>query len=617
MKTVTSHLMRAIVLTLCLLPAAAGAQVSIRALNLSGSSCAGRDMTVTFGLSRGHTVEVGRQEATLGHSERIFLPDGVMCDGSCSYRSPVTFTAFADTATIRSVENIKYVRLNLEHSFIGDIYINITCPNGQEADLMRFAGSGSSACDNAIPSRSRRWLNGNNMGEDTYFGMAFDRENTQEPCNPYAQGNQPGTGWNYCWSSNTTSGYHYASGDGIIYRAGHSHQGRVDSSNVAAHTNFYHPDDNFSRLVGCPLNGTWYIEVVDGYSVDNGYIFEWELALDASLIPDQCYPEKYLVEGGANEQIDDSTFRLLAPADVAADSTISYRFLVVTSCGDTLDTTASVTYHPNRESSRADTICEGRSLRVGNQTVSEAGRTDVMLSTPYGCDSLVHVDLTLYPHYDEQFEDSTCLNVPYPFDGHSYRQPGVYRHPYTTVHGCDSVRTLTLHVAAMNLKARIQAYPLALSGDERDIRLKDISLNHIASRWMIGDMESTEPSLTIAYPVEQDSLPISLEVASREGCYDTATVTARYDRSRIFMPNAFTPNEATNNRWQPVVQDVTEMEVWIYDRHGRLVAHWEGVDEAWDGGECPTGAYVYTLRYRTRVYPEWEQRRSGTVLLLR
>ena len=60
---------------------------------------------------------------------------------------------------------------------------------------------------------------------------------------------------------------------------------------------------------------------------------------------------------------------------------------------------------------------------------------------------------------------------------------------------------------------------------------------------------------TLTYPAELDSLPISLEAVSREGCYDTATVVARYDRSRIFLPNVFTPSLDRNDRWHPVMQD--------------------------------------------------------------
>ncbi len=618
MKRFLNSCRRAIALIVCLLPLILHGQVIIDELHLPAEMCAGSSLTASFGRLWTNTVVVREQEASLGHSELIFLPDGVSCNGSCSYRSPVTFDIFDDTAHIFSVENIKFVRLNIEHSYIGDIYINITCPNGQKADLMRFAGTGTSSCDGIIPQDSRQWLSGSNMMESNFFGAANDNENPNYPCNAAANGNQPGRGWNYCWSNNTTSGYQYASGDGIIYRNGHENNGRVDSSNVAAHTNFYHPDDNFNSLVGCPLNGTWYIEVVDGYSMDNGYIFEWELALDASLIPTNCYPVYYDVEGGTSTRLTDSTFRIDAPVDISADSTVEYRFWLLTSCGDTVDTSASIIFHPNLESSRTDSICQGDGVMVGTQWVTEEGHHDLTLNTVYGCDSVVHMDVTVFPTYDLHFEDSVCINVPYIFDGQGFTESGDHTLRYQTVDGCDSIRTLHLGITSRNLHAAIQAAPLIVNEELSTIRLKDVSRNHVGSRWFIdGMVYENQPSMTIDYPVDYDSLPISLEAVSREGCYDTATVVARYDRTRIFVPNAFTPNMGSNETWRPVVKDVIEMEVWIYNRQGILVAHLEGLDAEWDGGDWPTGAYVYTIHYRSRVRPDWKQVMTGTVTMIK
>lgn len=604
-------------LMLWMLPGVIRGQVTIDALRLPSDVCAGDVTEVRMGYGRTNEVVVGRKEASLGHSDRIFLPDGAMCDGSCSYRSPVTFTVFADTARIRSVQDIKYVRLKMEHSYIGDIYINVTCPNGQKADLMRFSGSGTSSCDDVIPQGSRSWLSGNNISENTFFGMARDEENSNYPCDAWATGNEAGTGWNYCWSNNSNSGYGYASGDGIVYRYGHAHGGRVDSSDVAGHRNFYHPDESFDKLRGCPLNGTWFVEVVDGYSIDNGYIFEWELALDASLIPNSCFPESYFVEGGETVRVDDSTFRLVAPGAVWNDTAVTYRFGVVTSCGDTVDTTATIRYHTNRESDTSGAICEGDLFVVGGYAVEGAGSSDVHLRTTAGCDSTVHVSLTVYPTYDFHTVDSTCVNVPYVFEGASYGEAGVYPHVLTTAEGCDSVHTLHLSISSQNLKARIKAVPLVVDDDHQEMRLEDVSRNHVDSRWLIEGAEYHERKLTITYPVEYDSLPIMLEAVSEEGCYDTATAMARYDRATLFVPNAFTPSRGENDVWRPMGYELKEVEVWIYNREGLLVAHLEGLDAVWDGEGCPAGAYVYTVHYRTLVRPEWKQVRTGTVLLIR
>lgn len=579
--------------------------------------CSGSDLTISFGYRQGNTVVIARQEATLGHSEQVFLPDGVECNGTCSYKSPVTFDIFNDTNVITSVEDIKYVRIKIEHSYIGDIYMGIECPNGQTANLMRFAGGGSSSCDNVIPESAKYWIDGNNVNEGNFFGRAFDSQNDDYPCNPSAQGNEPGVGWNYCWSNNTTSGYRYASGDGIIYREGHSHNGIVDSSNVEAHTNFYHPDQSFNSLVGCPLNGTWNIVVVDGYSIDNGYIFEWDLSLDASLIPSQCLPEAYMMEGGVNERLNDSTFRLVAPVNITEDTAVSYLFRILTTCGDTIDTAATIVYHPLRETSTNDTVCNGTAWIHPPHSIDSDGHYDLHFNTVHGCDSLVHLDLAHWPSYDLHFYDSICFGLTATFENTVYDNDGIYTHRYTTVDGCDSLLSLHLTVLARELKALIRAKPLVLDYNHLDIELRDESHYNVGRTWTIAGTSYELPAMTLHYPEEEDSLEITLEAISREGCRDTSTVMARYDRAAVYLPNAFTPTENENNLWRPSLNDVIATEVWIYNRLGILVAHWDSTDGFWDGGDCPPGAYVCTVQYRTRVRPDWKQTITGTIMLIK
>ena len=107
-------------------------------LHLPSHLCAGAHQRVFFGYTDTCQVVIVNGTASLGHSGRTFLPDGIPCPPwGCSYRSIVTFTDFADSSTITSVNDIQYVRINMEHSWLGEIYINITCPNNQQADILR------------------------------------------------------------------------------------------------------------------------------------------------------------------------------------------------------------------------------------------------------------------------------------------------------------------------------------------------------------------------------------------------------------------------------------------------------------------------------------------------
>lgn len=249
--------------------------------------CAGTEVQLQVGydfLSALQVDTVGSEQLTaLSVADTIFLPDGKPChDGVlmsgqlqyCSYVSPVTFTSFSPSATIQSANDILYVRINMEHSYIGDIWIKLTCPNQQYVSILKKYSSGSSTCSGQIPASEWGW-NGSGYGS-SYLGNPVD--DSGGDCTPTPMGQC----WNYCWSNATNQGYVY-SNNYYVYSGNIS--GSIDSTNTAMMTNVYHPDGAFDNLIGCPMNGTWSIEVLDGFSIDNGYLCGWEIALDPALLP--------------------------------------------------------------------------------------------------------------------------------------------------------------------------------------------------------------------------------------------------------------------------------------------------------------------------------------------
>ena len=268
--------------------------------------CTGDEVTVSSTYSNLSIIQVdsvfSEQLTTLKVTDTIFLPDGVDCGNGCAYTSSVTFTAFAPSATIQSANDILYVRIQLEHSFIGDIYIALTCPNGQSVKIMnKYGSSGSANCAGQIPT-PWGWQVTSGVSSGAYFGDAYDYSSG---CDINNSQNQMGTTWNYCWSNNTTLGYQYANGQGYVYETVNVHNGKVDSTNTTNMTQVYHPDQPFSQLIGCPMNGTWSIKVIDGWSADNGWLTEWEMALDPSLLPQDwsytVHPDSMWVTGPGAE----------------------------------------------------------------------------------------------------------------------------------------------------------------------------------------------------------------------------------------------------------------------------------------------------------------------------
>ena len=253
--------------------------------------CAGTEVELTVGydyLSALQVDTVGSEQITaLAVCDTVFLPDGVPCDNGvevgntqfCSYISPVTFTSFSPAATIQSANDILFVRVKLEHSWVGDIWIRLICPNQQYVSILKKYNMGQTTCSSVIPATEWGW-NGSGT-TSAYFGQAYDYSSG---CDPNYSSNAMGVPWNYCWSNATNQGYQYSPGT-YVYNSASIHNGIIDSTDVANMTNVYHPDASFGTLVGCPMNGTWSIEVMDGWGGDNGWMTEWEIALDPSLLP--------------------------------------------------------------------------------------------------------------------------------------------------------------------------------------------------------------------------------------------------------------------------------------------------------------------------------------------
>ena len=201
----------------------------------------------------------------LGVDTPMFIPDGPYCTTQC-FTSSVNINNFPSNATITSASDILSVRLNIEHSWIGDINISLICPDNRSVLLM--------------PDH-----NGNNA---RYFGIYHEPDGSS--CN--ASDNVPGIGWNYCWSENSD----YAQINGYCcdtQNIGNYVPGTVDSSRLAIGypgqpgfvqgQKYYTPSQSFSNLIGCPLNGLWQIQVCDTWQQDNGYVFDWELTLDPGI----------------------------------------------------------------------------------------------------------------------------------------------------------------------------------------------------------------------------------------------------------------------------------------------------------------------------------------------
>ncbi|RTL10386.1 MAG: hypothetical protein EKK56_10010, partial [Flavobacteriaceae bacterium] len=128
----------------------------------------------------------------------------------------------------------------MEHSFLGDLQLQLISPSGQAIILKAFPGGGG-----------------------TYLGCPLDDPATTS-----------GIGRDYCFTPTATT---------LLVNGATSNCGTPNGASINAGN--YQPVQPFTNLIGSTLNGNWTLRVTDNLNIDNGYIFSWGINFDSALIP--------------------------------------------------------------------------------------------------------------------------------------------------------------------------------------------------------------------------------------------------------------------------------------------------------------------------------------------
>ena len=184
-------------------------------------------------------------------SGTTFLPYG----NGVSYETEVAVDCYDSAQTLDDITQLVSICITMEHSYLGDLDIEIISPNDQ---VVRMHDQGGGSANLGIP-----WATGQvdgNSGNTT-----------------------PGVGFQYCFvpgNANPTlvggiqTGGTFPNGNG---------PGTYTDTFVPAGT--YSSVNPLTGLLGSPLNGDWTIRIVDNIGQDNGYIFEWSITFDPNLQP--------------------------------------------------------------------------------------------------------------------------------------------------------------------------------------------------------------------------------------------------------------------------------------------------------------------------------------------
>ena len=194
-------------------------------------------------------------------ADELFIPDGPACPPG-AYETTIEFNTFLPGQTLTDVDDFTQICIEMEHSFMGDLTINLIAPDGSTVVLL--ADENGTGVGNG--------LGGNNLGEPGGTDSWSDSCDGDE--------NPAGEGYIYCWSPNpTTDTWHDLDDAGSLGNP-------VDASIVASSTNIYSAyDESFDDILGTDLNGDWTVEVIDTWGADNGWIFQWWIDFNPEILP--------------------------------------------------------------------------------------------------------------------------------------------------------------------------------------------------------------------------------------------------------------------------------------------------------------------------------------------
>ena len=747
----------------------------IRTISNLGTVCSNDELEVLVSYDASNIIQIDSIEIREIHSRtnyiKTFIPDGPNCAVRC-YSAPVTFNEFPNGSTITSGTDICSICVNFEHSFMGDYDLKIRCPSNRQAVLKYKDAVGG------LPA-------GAYGGGGIFTGYPYggnEHGSWDSGCD--SNSNMYGVGLDYCFSRNgdytlvdgqpantTAIGPHYLGNseyqDAINYtfppRPPHMRSGSGDAgsrsfstkhpSNYANRSDYYKPADDFSSLIGCPLNGTWKIEICDNWGSDNGWVFNWSMDICNISDDDDCQynvgidsvtwdvtPESgrlnptrvrrdlddpmkfyfsaidtaglfyaqmhiydefgcrwdsvgyYTVLWNPTPNLgDDKTFCRAGTATFDATDAHArgrgYRYTYEWSTGETTQiitpTAEQTTWYKvavtNMATNGTTTRCVGidsvaiivgvlpkanfgpdpDSLGVlcspytmafenlsentssylwlfgdGASSTAEAplhtyapGTYDVTLYavSPDGCrDTLVWKEYAkVYTPSEVDYGAMLCNGEAYTWiDGVTYYEPTTSPTVVlTSAMGCDSIIHLNLGLDNKT-KAQIHTSPEVASHDRSKVCLYDHGVNSVRRTWWMPDGSESHSAVTcFDYPTESDSVRVILAIESEYGCTDTTSLVIYMDKSQVWMPNIFTPDEPNNKTVGIAYSEVDQLECSIFNRSGQLVYKYKNKDDVWDGRQngklCPQGVYVYLIRYTTVHDTERWQYKKGTIILSR
>lgn len=184
------------------------------------------------------------------------------------FESNILIDDFGNNAIIKSKNDIEQVCLSMEHSYLGDLEIILTCPTGKSAVII-----------NSFKTSNPGTIPGGFDGKDTKLGNDLDMTGVDQHGSPQMQ---------YCFStSNANLG---TMGDEYLVQ---NFKTNIIGMPAMNPDGIYIPEESFNNFIGCPIKGDWKLTISDNNEGDDGYIFDWGIMFNSKAFPNiESYQNK-------------------------------------------------------------------------------------------------------------------------------------------------------------------------------------------------------------------------------------------------------------------------------------------------------------------------------------
>lgn len=234
--------------------------------------------------------------------------------------------------------------------------------------------------------------------------------------------------------------------------------------------------------------------------------------------------------------------------------------------------TLDLTVLPVANSSLTASICEGESYEIGNSIYTESGDYTEILTNINGCDSTVNLSLTVLSTSETQLIEQICTGESILFNQNTYTETGIYTSSLIAANGCDSVVILDLTVHDLPQPEMIGAASFCAG----TITTLTLTNDYTTYQWSTG---ANSPSIEI-----DSAATYQVTVTNANNCSGVATLLV--EETTIPVPeisSASNPSDCGLSDGQITVQ-TSGTAAYLYSINGGISWSESGVFENLESG---------------------------------